>query len=240
MAHRWLAFSILLFLVFAGSYSAQVRRPDIPTLINKLDDKTEYDTKFASTRLIKLGRRVMAPIITSLKERDGCNFKLNAAEVIRKIDPKQEIVKTALYEVATYKCGHKLSGTLSDKHDFILNVHAASILVAEVDGGISLVAEFFSNEDDSLRFNAAFAFLGLAERMDSKQPEWATPKPLKPEMINAMKAAIPVLVKALDDKDEIVRCRTYAALWRMQRSVHKELGIEAYRVLEGVADRCPK
>src|SRR5688572_3603030 len=157
MPYKLFAFSFL-FLPLVGSYIALVRRLDIPTLINKLDDKTEYDTKFASTRLIKLGRRVMAPIITSLKERDGCNFKLNAAEVIRKIDPKQEIVKTALYEVATYKCGHSLSGTMADKHAFILNIHAAGILVEEVDGGIPLVAEFFSNEDDSLHFNAAFAF----------------------------------------------------------------------------------
>ena len=240
MPHKCFAFSILLFLAFAGSVMAQVRNLDIPTLINKLDDDREYDTKFASTRLIKLGRRVIAPIITSLKERDGCNFKLNAAEVIRKIDPKQAIVKETLLDVATYRCGHKLSGTMSDKHAFILNTLAAGILVQEVDGGIPLVAEFFGNRDESLRFNAAFAFLGLAERMDSKQPEWATPKPLKPEMINAMKAAIPALVKALDDKDELVRCRTYAALWRMQRSVHKELAIEAAQVLEGVADRCPK
>jgi HEAT repeat protein len=239
MHHRGLALSILLILAFAGPYNAQVRSLNIPTLINKLSDEREFDTKFASTRLIKLGRRVIPPVVSSLKQRDGCNFKVNAAEVIRKIDPKQEIVKTTLLEVATYKCGHKLAGTLTDKHSFLLNINAARILVEEVDGGIPLVADFFRDKDDSLRSSAASAFLALAERMDSKQPEWATPRPLKPVIVSAMKVAVPILVKALDDEEEFVRCRTYAALWRMQRSVHKELAVEATRVLKGMADRCP-
>lgn len=228
--------SIWVMALLCGVGSAQPRRTDrITALINALNDKREFDTQAASGELIKIGPRVLPRLISSLKIRTGCNFKVNAARVVLKLDPQQPSVKSALFDVATFECKHSLSGTMADKHEFILNIEAADILAREVDGGIPLVAQMLSNLNKSIRRNAAMAFLTLAESMERAAQENATVAEGK---VVATRAVIPILVKALEDDDKFIQCRTYAALRKMERSAPEELRVEAARALEGVADRC--
>lgn len=87
------------------------------------------------------------------------------------------------------------------------------------------------------RRSVVFAFDELTEKIEGVRPDSITPTP---EMISAIKAAIPLLIRALDDKDEIVHCMAYESLEQLQRSKHKELRDEANRLMEGVKVRCSR
>lgn len=237
-ANRLLFISVWVMLLLCGTGSAQPPRTDrIGALINGLNDKREFDTQAASGELIKIGRRVLPRLISSLKTRNGCNFKVNAARVVLKLDPQQPSVKSALFDVATYKCKHSLTGTMADKHEFILNINAAMILAEEVDDGLPVVAKMFSDKSPYVRQNAARALMAFAWSMDEAAKENRAVSETK---IAAFKAALPLLVKALSERDEFVRCSTYAALSTMQKSAPKELQVEAARALQSVEVRCPK
>jgi hypothetical protein len=59
-----------------------------------------------------------------------------------------------------------------------------------------------------------------------------------PEIVHATKAALPALVQALRDRDEVVRCMSFEALEQLQVSKHEELRSEANRLMQGVEVRC--
>lgn len=237
-ARRLLLLSLLVIVVSCGIGPAQPRRTDrIGALINGLNEKSEYDAEQASRELIKMGRVVLPRLISSLKTRKGCNFKINAARTVLKLDPQQPIGKSALFEVATYKCQHSLSGTLADSQAYILNTYAAMILGEEVEDGIPLLVKMFSDKSPLVRENAArglFAFVRSVEKAAKES------RGVSETRMAAFRTALPELVKALSDEDELVRCSTFTVLSHLNKTAPKELQVEAARALEGKESHCPK
>jgi HEAT repeat protein len=227
-ANRLVLISVWVTALLCGNAFAQPRQTDrINTLIKTLEDQNEFVVLDASRKLIRIGPRVIPPLIQSLKQNKNCDFQFYAVEVIRKVDPTREIVKPTLIDVARGNC--ELSpGT----HAALVHHSAISVLIEQIRGGIPLVAGWLGDED--IRTSAAIAFDGLASLIQQRR----LPRTRTKEMIGATKAAIPMLRKVVDDADKTARCRAYAALWRMQRSGYRELSVPAGRALEGITDRC--
>lgn len=237
-ANRLLLISVCLLVPLSGTGFAQPRRTDrISVLINGLNDKREYEFQQASEELIKMGPRVLPRLISSLKTRNGCSLKLNAARVVLKLDPQQPSVKSALFDVATYKCKHSLSGTLADSQVYILNTIAATVLAEEVNDGVPLVVQMFSDKSPYVRENAARGLFAFARAMEEAAKE---NRAVSETRIAAFKAALPLLVKALSDQDELVRCSTFTVLSHINKTAPKELQVEAARTLQDVEVRCHK
>lgn len=221
---------LLLLVITASAQSRrQTSESEISGLINTLEAEHEFAVLEASRKLVKLGPGVITPLIERLKQNKNCNFQFYAAETIRKIDPSRELVKSTLIDVARGNCAIS-----PNMHAGLVFFSATSALIQKVRGGIPLVAQWLSDEDKSIRPQAAIAFDSIAELIQQKR----LPRARAVEIIDETSAAIPMLAKALSDEEQVVRCRSYAALWRMQQSGYRKLSSAAGRALEGVPDRC--
>lgn len=233
---RLLFISFGVLVVFCGNALGSTQKPDrIGRLINELNDKREYELQEASEELIKMGPRVLPRLISSLKTRNGCSLKLNAARVVLRLDPQQPSVKSALFDVATYKCKHSLSGTLADSQVYILNTVAAMVLAEEVEDGLPLVVKLFDHESEYVRDNAARGLGVFARAMKEAANE---NRAISEKRIAAFKTALPLMVKALHNQNETVRCVTFFVLSSLQKSSPRELQVEAERALQGLEVRC--
>ena len=236
--------AVILFVTFAAfQITAQetIRKDkadDIPTLINKLASEDEYVSKSAADALIKIGPGVIAPLIEGLKQTKFCDFQFSAAEVIRKIDKKQPIVKSVLFDVAGGKCEYRYPPEkyLPDANfgSIISQWFAATVLATEIEGGITLVTELLKNDNGI--YSAAYAFAQLIELIERSKQEKIK---VKPEMISEIKASIPMLVKMLDIERQKLRCDFYDIIQALQKSDYEELRVEANRAMEGKTVNCP-
>ena len=235
--------AVILFVTFAAfqivaqEASQKGKADDIPTLIKKLADENEYVSKSAAEALIKIGPSVIAPLSESLTQTKYCDFQFAAAEVIRKIDKKQEIVKSILLDVAGGKCGYRYPPEkyLPDANfsSVVSQWFAAAVLATEIDGGITLVTELLN--DGTGIYSASFAFARLMEMIEKNRLEKIE---IKPEMISEIKAAIPILVKALDIENKKLRCDFYDIIQGLQKSGFEQLRVEANRVMQGKTVDC--
>lgn len=239
IAYSGIALSFMLLMAFGTASTAQERRKtkksDIATLINKLDDEREFDTKEASNALIKIGTSVIPPLIESLKRKKGCEFQFFAAEVIRKLDPKQEIVKSTLFDVARGKCEYRYPPEkyLPDANlGSVLCMFNAASSLAEMEEGIPLVTELLKGDGIT---SASYGFARIVEMLERNKQNKT---PVKPEIISQVKAAIPLLVKALDVELRKLRCDFYGILEYLQNSDYEELRVETNRAMQGITVRC--
>jgi hypothetical protein len=204
---------------------------EIPMLISKLADKDKNDpqdeiiSELAANALVKVGAKAVPPLIESLKQNKLCEFQMLAADTIRQIDSRQEIVKTTLFNVASGKCAARHG---HDSGAFFAMVTAASILANEIEGGIPLVTKLLKEEVGIIP--AIYAFSDLVGSI-SKQKQ--NKIEIKSEIIRDLKAAIPTLAETLENKDEKLRCGYYEILKWMQKSGFEELQTEATRALQG-------
>lgn len=236
-------FAVILFVSFAVfQIAAQEDRrkdgaEDIPTLIKKLASEDEYVSGSAADALIKTGPSVIVPLIESLKQTKFCDFQFLAAEVIRKIDNNQPIVKSVLFDVAGGKCEYRYSPEKylpnANFASIISQWFAASVLATEFEGGITLVTELLKTETGI--YSAAFAFAQLVALIEKNKLEKIA---IKPEMISEIKAAIPSLVKMLDIENRKLRCDFYDIIQALQKSDYEELRVEANRAMEGKTVNC--
>lgn len=215
------------------SYSALFLKKledEIPILINKLAGENDTARILAANALVKVGAKAIAPLIESLKRNKHCESQMLATEAIRKIDSRQEIIKTSLFEIAGGNCGvlH-----LHDTGAFFAMVGAATILAKEIEGGIPLVTKLLKEKGGMI--TAIYAFSDLLDSVsNNKKSE------IKPEIIRDLKAAIPILVEGLENNDEKLRCGYFHILQMIQKSGFEELETEANRALEGKKVDCPK
>jgi HEAT repeat protein len=203
---------------------------DVPRLIDELGDKDEQTAMKAALALLKLGAGVIPALRESLKQRKGCQFQFVASGVIFQIDHDEGFANPILTDVALGRC----EGT--SKNDLAVRRQAAFSLVVRA-AGIPAVAQMLKDKDTLIRRSAAFAFDDLTERMEDGRPDSIK---VTPEIVGATKDALPLLVQALDDKDEVVRCMSYESLEQAQGSSHEEVRAEARRLMQGVKVRCSK
>ena len=202
---------------------------DVPSLISKLEDKDQRIVLGAAQALADAGPQVVPVLIDALREKKGCQIQWVASGVIHRLNPRHEIVNSTLIDIIKGRCKAKTPG------DLIIRRQAAFALVAKPEG-VPIVAEMLRDKDTFIRRSAAFAFDELTERLQGRPPAI----PATPEIINATKAALPPLVEALNDKDEVVRCMSYEALEQIRGSKHEVLHSEANRLMQGLKVQCPK
>ncbi len=224
--------ALLLFgleTVSLAQEQKESRQADIFSLIKRLEDKDERVVFSAAQALVNEGAKVIPLLVEVLREKKGCQLQFVASGVIHRLEPKHEVVNSTLIDTIRGKC------KVSSPRDSIIRRQAAFALVAKPEG-IPIVAEMLRDKDTFIRHSAAFAFDELTERLEGRPPEIAA----TPQIISATKAALPTLVQALNDKDEVVRCMSYESLEQVQRSKHEALRSEANRLMRGVTARCSR
>ena len=226
------SFALLTFILYATSLAQETegnKQVDVPSLIKILEEKDEMVALSAAEELIKAGHSVVPQLVDSLRHNRGCRFQFVASGVVYQLDEKNEAVNTTLIDIVRGKCRGR------SKNDLIIRRQAAFALVGKAEG-IPVIAEMLGDKDTFIRRSAAFAFDELTERLEGRPPEVEA----STEVLRATKAALPSLVKALSDRDEIVRCMSLESLEQVQRSRHDELRSEASRLMQGVTVRCSK
>jgi HEAT repeat protein len=232
--HSSIVICFLLFFGLETTILAQKSKPtqqsDIPALIEKLDDRNPGLAMDAANALIKVGKSVVPALTDSLKERKSCQFQFVASGVIYKIEDNEELANPILAEIARGNCKG------SSQNDKMIRRQATMILGTRA-AGIPVIVELLKNKDKFNRQSAAFAFDELTELIEDGRPDKISSTP---EILSAIKAAIPSLVQALDDTDEVVRCMSYESLEQLQKSMDEELRVEANRLMQGVKVRCSR
>lgn len=202
---------------------------DVPSLISKLEDKDQRIVRGAAQALADAGTKVVPVLIDALREKKGCQFQWVASGVVHRLNPRHEIVNSTLINIIKGRC------EATSPRDLIIRRQAAFALVAKPEG-VPIVAGMLKEKDTFIRRSAAFAFDELTERLQGRSPAI----PATPEIINATKAALPSLVEALNDKDEVVRCMSYEALEQVRGSKHEILRSEANRLMQDLKVQCPR
>lgn len=210
---------------------------EISRLVKELADENEMKSRSAAAALIEIGPKVIDPLIESLKQVKFCDYQFSAVQVIRKIDEKQEIVKSILFDVAGGKCEYRYPPEkyLPDANfsSVVSQWFAAEVLFAEVEGGIVLVTELIK-EGRGL-YGGLHAFRGFFEMLAKNRSDKIE---VKQETIRDIKAAIPILVKVLDIDRERMRCDYYQIIQALQSSGIEELEVEAKRAMQGKTVDC--
>jgi HEAT repeat protein len=196
-------------LCFAQEANQQT---DVSSLVKKLKSKDEEVQFNASKALISMGPNAIPTLVEVLNKEKGCQMQFIVSGIIYRIEPKHEIVNATLLDIIRGKC--KGSST----EDLITRRQAAFALVAKAEG-IAIIAEMLKDKETFIRRSAAFAIDELTERIGGRPPEVR----VTPEISKAIKAALPLLIQAFNDKDEIVRCMSYESMEQLQSTKHEEL-----------------
>jgi HEAT repeat protein len=229
---RAAAFALLSLTALCGPpLTARARQgADVEGLIKQLEDKDERTVMKAAQALMRLGPGAVAPLAEGMKTRKGCQFQYVASGIIYAIDHDKARANPVLEDVMLGRCRG------SSERDLKLRRMAAFALVVRADG-IPLVARMLSDKETFNRRTAAFAFDELTEKLQGARPDSIE---VTPEIQRAFKEALPALVRALGDRDEVVRCMSYEAVGQAQGSRSEELRSEAARLARGVKVDCSK
>jgi HEAT repeat protein len=235
-SHIVFAVALTLFSLNTLSLAQESRvnsRADIPLLIKKLKDNKEDVALQAARELSDIGQPVVLPLSEFLKKEKDCRSRVLAATLLLGLAPDSEIIVSGMLDVLKNGCYFSPRKDISVRQD-------AAFLLTSTAKGISALAELLKGKSAFGRFerrSVVFAFDELTEKIEGARPDSTTPTP---EIISAVKAAIPLLILALDDKDEIVHCMAYESLEQLQASKHVELRNEANRLMQRVKVRCSK
>jgi HEAT repeat protein len=189
-------------------------KPDIPALIRKLKDKNEDVVENAHQTLVKLKPQVIPVAIDMLKNEKTCVDRMLAAEVLIDLDPKNQALVPALVEIAKGR-------SASSSDDELICRRSAAFGLGLSPDGIGALTELLKNEDIFVRRSAIFAFDDLTET--ANYPEGS---------LQAMKNAIPEIVKASKDKDEALNEMANEVLGQIVRYGGKELSDAAKRAMK--------
>jgi HEAT repeat protein len=220
---------IIAVLALVYPASGQLARVDqeIANLIQALDNKDERLIDHALKAIVAIGPPAIPRLQQAMREKASCEVRFAVSLIVRQIEPADPNVFPVLVDVVKGLCD------VRSREDLLARREAAFALVEEPEG-IRLLAQMLSDKNTLLRRTAAFAFDDLTERLDGRPLEIvATSK-----IITATLAALPELIKALVDSDEIVRCMCDEALEQMKRSKHQTLRSEATRLGKDASARC--
>jgi hypothetical protein len=181
----------------AGNAAARpcLATAQIPKFIEQLAGKDEAYVEFASAALIKIGPDVIAPLTEKMSQTKFCDFQFSAAKVILKVDKNHAILKPTLFDLARGKCEYRLSPEkyLPDANfgGVIAQFNAAELLVSEIEGGFQLLPEL-KDDGGSALISSLYAFRYIIPTIGKQNKA-----DVKPEVIGALKAAIPMLANRL-------------------------------------------
>lgn len=216
-----LSFCVTLILVMGSSEPAMsalpqkddsARKIEVLTLVKKLKGKDRTEALDAGWALVDMGPPIIPILLEVLKNESGCEIRFIVSGIVFQIEEPHPIVNATLIDVTRGHC----SGIFFK--DRVARRDAAFALIAKEEG-ISTMAEMLSDKDRFVRRSAAFAFDELTERMSGRPPAITA----TPARIQAIRAAMPLLVRAFTDKDEIVRCMSFESMEQLQSCLNPEL-----------------
>jgi hypothetical protein len=197
-----------LVLMFVATGSAQESKPptvaEVRTLIRRSRDKDVRVMDEAYESLSKLDGRALPAVTEILRTGKTCE-RLYAAKILLDLDPKSRVSIPVLTGLAK-------SRTIFSSEDDLMCRRAATFLLALYPEGIPILTEFLKDEDIFVRRSAIFAFDELTET--AKYPEGSK---------DAMMAAIPQIVEASKDKDEVLNRMGEEILGQITRGRDEEL-----------------
>lgn len=224
-----LALSLLLTLCGAApSALARQTGEDVPALIKQLEGKRDAEVLEAAGALRRLGPSVIPALEEAMRKRRGCQFLYVASGVVYAIDKDKRRANPVLSDVVLGRCEG------SSRRDLMVR-RVAAFALAERAEGLPVVAQLFRDKEGFNRQSAAFAFDELTEKIRDSRPDGVA---ATPELLKALKEALPLLVEATGDGDEVVRCMSYEALEQARSAPSAELRAEVERLMRGVKVRC--
>ncbi len=200
----------------------------MPALIMKLEGKKDAEVLAAADALKRLGPSVIPALEESMRKRRGCQFLYVASGVVYSIDRDKRRANPVLSDVVLGRCEG------SSRRDLMVRRVAAFALVERAEG-LPLVAQMFKDKESFNRQSAAFAFDGLTEKIRGSRPDGVG---ATPELLKALKDALPLLVEAFGDGDEVVRCMSYEAVEQARGAPAADVRAEVERLMRGVKVPC--
>ncbi len=200
----------------------------MPALVKKLDGKKDAEVLEAADALKRLGPSVIPALEEGMRKRRGCQFLYVASGVVYAIDKDKRRANPVLSDVVLGRCEG------SSRRDLMARRVAAFALAGRAEG-LPVVARLFKDKESFNRQTAAFAFDELTEKIRGSRPDSVE---ATPELMKALKEALPLLVGATGDGDEAVRCMSYEALEQARGGPSAELRAEVERLMRGVKVRC--
>jgi HEAT repeat protein len=207
---------LVLFLLGNISFAQESKsktQTNIPALIRKLKDKDKNVVENAHQTLLKLKPQVIPVAVEMLKTEKQCIDRMTAAEVLIELDPKNQALTPALVEIVKGR-------TASSSEEELLCRRSAAFALGLTPDGIQALAELLKDEDLFVRRSAIFAFDDLTET--ANYPEGS---------LQIMKAAIPVIVQASKDQDEVLSEMADEVLGQIVRGGNKELSETAKQAM---------
>jgi hypothetical protein len=201
--------------------------PGTQQLIDQLGSANEQTMRTAVEALVRQGQHVVPALVDALDRRKECQMQFVASGVLRKIEPSNSRIETALATLARGEC----SG--SSARDFVLKQQAAFALSHTV-SGLGLLTNMVPDEDVLTRRRVAFAFEDLTEKLSSTAEAFRLPASLEEPTADTLLKLAPFL----DDPDEPVRCVTLEAMEQASRSGHGPLAAAGKRMLAGKTVTC--
>ena len=201
-----------------ATVSAQAKKQDssaaneVLALIKKLKSKDSGEASDAGWALVHMGPSIIPTLLEVLKNETGCEMRFIVSGIVFQIEPAHPIVNATLVDVIRGRCSGIFLKDQAARRD------AAFALIAKEEG-IAIMASMLSDKDRFNRRSAAFAFDELTERLSGRPPEISA----TPARIEAIKAAMPLLVRAFADKDKIVRCMSLESMEQLQSCLNEEL-----------------
>jgi len=192
-------------------------RPDatVERLLAALSGKDEKAADEAASALVKRGDGAVPSLERFLKAEGKEAGRLRAAQVLARIRPEHPAVVPALLSIAKGR-------GFFDSQEALLMRRAAGMSLALTPAGLRALPTLLKDDDAFVRRSAAFAFDERTEALDS----------LTPEMSEALGEALPALVGALDDVDEVVRGMACEALVQLVRGRIEPLSNRAEGLLK--------
>lgn len=221
----------LLLTICCPSFPALAQKgEDVPALIRKLEGKTDEEVMRAAGALARLGPSVIPALEEGMRRRRGCQFLYVASGVVYRIDKDKRRANPVLSDVVLGRCEG------SSKRDLMVRRVAAFALVERAEG-VPVVAQLFRDGESFDRQTAAFAFDELTEKIRGSRPDGVE---AAPELLRALKEALPLIVGALGDGDEVVRCMSLEAIEQARAAPAADVRTEVERLMRGVTVRCSR
>ena len=187
----------------------------VAELVAKLKDKDQRVAAEAEEALAVRGEEAVPHLELLLKSEKGAAVLVRAASALGEIRPEHPEVVAALVRVAKGR-------NASDSQETLMARRAAGMFLARTPAGIRALPALLKDDDVFVRRSAAFALDDPTEAIGS----------LKPALLEAVDEVLPALVRALEDKDEVVRVMSCEVLEQIAGSSVEPLGGRARRLLK--------
>jgi hypothetical protein len=185
----------------------------------------------AAKALRERGPEVVPVLVKTLHDSPLCEVQWVVANLLHDMQPQFPDFDAAMLGIADLKCKLRFA------QDYVLQRQAAFMLATNA-GSLPLMTAALANGDTAKRQIAVVAFEDLLGSLSDGLPVLEA----TPEMVKALKIALPILVKAaVSDSNTPVRCTAYYSFERAAKAAkNPEIKQDAEQAMRGLTKPvCP-